>query len=255
MKISHEVPFCLMEQSKQFNDYQYGLVHLFETNPDYYRFYKEYRKSGGVVLLDNSVFELGEAFDSDEFAYWIDALRPTEYFIPDVMGDYKQTVQNIIEWNDKYDVPGKKIGVVHGQTTDEALNCFKEIYPLVDKIAVGFNCKHYEDGTSSSILEQWMHGRQTFLDMIIEDCHKPIHLLGCSLPQEFLYYKDSNDFKMIESVDTSNPVVHAINNIRYSDFGLESKVSTKLIEYLNIPIDQIDQELLEFNINKFKSFC
>jgi hypothetical protein len=35
-----------------------------------------------------------------------------------------------------------------------------------------------------------------------------IHLLGCSLPQEFLYY---NDIKQIESIDTSNPVMAAFD--------------------------------------------
>ena len=32
VKVSHEVPMCLLEKSKEFNDYQYGLVHLLEVN-------------------------------------------------------------------------------------------------------------------------------------------------------------------------------------------------------------------------------
>jgi hypothetical protein len=255
MKISHEVPFCLMEQSRSFNDYEYSLVHLFEEHADYYDFFKESLKQGRSVLLDNSVFELEEAFDPDRFAYWIKELNPTEYFIPDVMGDFEKTHQSILNWNANYDVPGKKIGVVHGKTTEEAIKCYEKIYPLVDKIAIGFNCPHYENDSDQPILEQWMYGRQSFLEIVVESCEKPIHLLGCSLPQEFMYYANNPDFKMIDTIDTSNPIVHAINNIRYDNVGLSSKVSTKLVEYLNVDLGEIDPEILDFNINKFRAFC
>ena len=34
-----------------------------------------------------------------------------------------------------------------------------------------------------------------------------VHLLGCNLPQEYLYYKD---FPFIETIDTSNPIIHGL---------------------------------------------
>ena len=83
MKISHETPISLLEYSTEFNDYDYALVHLFEEYTKYFDFFKKSISQGRTVILDNSIFELGKAFDSDRFAYWIQQLNPTEYIIPD----------------------------------------------------------------------------------------------------------------------------------------------------------------------------
>ena len=56
------------------------IVHLFQTNQQYYDFYKKSLEQGRHVILDNSVFELEEAFDSDEFAKSIYASNSDEGF-------------------------------------------------------------------------------------------------------------------------------------------------------------------------------
>ena len=40
MLVSHESPISILEESKEYNDYDYALVHLFETHPEYYEFFK-----------------------------------------------------------------------------------------------------------------------------------------------------------------------------------------------------------------------
>ena len=65
MMISHECPKALFQGSLDFNDYDYALVHLFDEDPEYLAFYKECVKQGRHVLLDNSIFELGTAYDND----------------------------------------------------------------------------------------------------------------------------------------------------------------------------------------------
>ena len=35
MKVSHEVPLCLLEESLQFNDYDYCLPHLLDQHEEY----------------------------------------------------------------------------------------------------------------------------------------------------------------------------------------------------------------------------
>jgi hypothetical protein len=35
MKVSHEVPLCLLEESLQFNDMDYCLPHLLDQNEEY----------------------------------------------------------------------------------------------------------------------------------------------------------------------------------------------------------------------------
>ena len=80
---------------------------------------------------------------------------------------------------------------------------------------------------------------------------KPHHLLGCSLPQEGMYYRN---YPWIYSMDTSNPIVHAIKNIKYGDTGLWSKESQKLFTLINTPLAEISNELVKGNIKKFRTF-
>ena len=77
-----------------------------------------------------------------------------------------------------------------------------------------------------------------------------VHLLGCALPQEFGYYAD---FPFIESVDTSNPIIHGLQGVKYNSLGLLTKSSTK--------IDQIEEEItterlydINHNLSRFKHF-
>ena len=251
MQISHEVPTTLLELSRTFNDYDYALVHLFETNSDYYNFFKQSLAMGREVILDNSVFELGAAFDATEYKHWINELAPTYYIIPDVLDNAEQTIANILAWEN--DSPSKTIGVIQGSTLEEATNCYEQIKDHVDRLAISFNCKFYESNSDMHILQQWMTGRQNFIEHLRElGIKKDVHLLGCSLPQEFIAYKNPK-YDFIKSVDTSNPIVHAINNIEYTSSGLETKVSTKLIEYMNV--QDINQDILGRNIQLFRSFC
>jgi len=143
-KISHEVPIDLLEDSRSFNCYDYCLVHLLETHPKYYQFYKDSLLMGREVILDTSVFELGESFDPDRYAYWINVLKPTEYIIPDCLNDGYKTMEMYESFVSKYPyLPGKRIGVVHGKTYPEIRECYKFMahqYSKTrpDKIAISF---------------------------------------------------------------------------------------------------------------------
>jgi len=68
MIVSHESPISILDKSRTYNNYDYALVHLFETHPEYYKFFKNSIKMGREVLLDNSIFELGESFNPEKFA-------------------------------------------------------------------------------------------------------------------------------------------------------------------------------------------
>jgi len=77
-----------------------------------------------------------------------------------------------------------------------------------------------------------------------------IHLLGCSLPQEFVYYKD---IKQIESIDTSNPIMAAFDGNQYDpNFGLNSKPKTKIDEVINASFDSKILDKITHNTTYFK---
>jgi hypothetical protein len=76
------------------------------------------------------------------------------------------------------------------------------------------------------------------------------HLLGCSLPQEFMAY---TNFEWIKSVDTSNPIIVGSEGVRYGDNGIEYKPKTKIEELFEVDLTE-RMEDIKFNINKFKQY-
>ena len=76
-----------------------------------------------------------------------------------------------------------------------------------------------------------------------------VHLLGCNLPQAYLYYKD---FPFIESIDTSNPIIHGLEGIRYSEGGLLHKSSQKIDKDFLQNITFKQKEGILYNVEMFK---
>ena len=62
IKVSHEVPRCLLEDSKNFNDYDYCLPHLLDEDDQYREFFYQAKEEGRYIIMDNSLHELGKAY-------------------------------------------------------------------------------------------------------------------------------------------------------------------------------------------------
>lgn len=242
VRIAHEAPISFFKQVRGRTDYDYALVHLFEESEEYYELFKTSLKEGREVVLDNSIFELGTAFDSTKFAQWVNTLEPSYYIIPDALEDKDKTISNFDKWMDEYkgNLPGKTIAVVQGKTYGEIVECYKYLVNKVDKIAISFDYSLFNSWTRHLSLptkyHEWMIGRQMLLARMIDDKvindKVPHHLLGCGLPQEFKAYRN---YTFINSLDTSNPVVAGIKRICYNkEDGLETKPSEKLFTMINM---------------------
>lgn len=265
MKISHEAPKSIFKRVSEVTDYSYALVHLFEEDEEYLQAFKDEKWLGREIILDNSVFELETEFDSDRFYYWVEELQPTWFIIPDKLEDAERTIQNVLNWNENYSITtcSRSIGVVQGKTYEEVVKCYKAIQHHVDKIAISFDYSFFKtlEVTQNEFLfptvyHQYMVGRQNLIERLLKDGvidqNKPHHLLGCGLPQEFIAYRD---YKWIDSVDTSNPVVHGINLIEYSEEGLQDKIKTKLIDYIDYELTSEQIDSIMHNIKLFRGFC
>jgi hypothetical protein len=256
--VSHETPISLLSESVAYNDYDYALVHLFDTKPEYYDHFVKCLESGRQVLLDNSIFELGKAFDNDKFADYVKKLKPTFYIVPDVLEQGYDTVKNFSDFTTKYaDLPGMRIGAIQGKTYDELVDCYKYMSEYADYIAISFDFSYYiVTGRGKSKLERWCTGRQNFINDLIQDgiwnWSKPHHLLGCSLAKEFRYYVDKNIYN-IRSVDTSNPIVAGIEGLLYNhDFGLNTKPTTKLADIIDTAVSEQQTHNIYHNVHMFK---
>lgn len=261
IKIAHEAPISILEKMQSMTSYDYALVHLFETHPEYYDyFYKARHDKHRDVLLDNSIFELGTAFDSEKFAEWVVKLQPSYYILPDVLEDGDSTIGNFISFSSMFkDLPSLKIGTVQGRTFSELVDCYRFMSEHADMIAISFDLSYYQvSSIGNNKLQRQCYGRYKFIcDLIAADVwnsNKPHHLLGCSLAKEFsMYKKNSYLFDSIYSVDTSNPVVAGIKGLLYNgEFGLETKPSQKLFELIEHDVSPEEMKRIEYNVKCFE---
>ncbi len=257
MKISHEVPKCLLGKSEGFNDYQYCLVHLLEEDEDYRNHFLNYRqKEGSYIILDNSLHELGEAYNTKDLIKWCEILKPDEFIIPDAWEDFAVTTVNARNWvNIELPEGVEKVAVVQAVTKSQASSAYNIYKDLgYKKIAFSYGAEYY---TSVFPHPNLNYGRALGRLKVISDLYKSntidkndrVHLLGCSVPQEFGWYKG---FDFIESIDTSNPVMAAVEGIEYKKWGLDKKPTANMNEHFDINESKIDLYTLNHNLNFFR---
>jgi hypothetical protein len=261
--ISHESPISLLQESLKYNDYDYILVHLLEQEPAYLQFFSENCKNGRRAIMDTSIFELGAAFDTEKYAYWVERLQPTEYILPDVLEDCNKTIQNTLDFKTKYceKFKGKTIGVVQGKNYEEIKACYKFLDKMInmDKIAISFDYSYYK--TLFRHPNKWvsfMMGRIMLINRLIDEgilnTKKPHHLLGCSNPMEFTFYKNSL-YDFIETIDTSSPIVHGLHDVVYTgDVGNWNKLTVKLADLIRAKPTQSNLDCIDKNIKMFKNY-
>ena len=257
-KISHELPINMLDQSYSINDYEYCLPHLLDQNETYKNHFYQAKKDGRYIIMDNSLHELGEAYDTDRLMYWINELEPDEFIVPDVWQDKTATLVNAKRWS-QIELPKgvTKVAVVQAKSYGEAMECYDILHYHhgYQKIAFSYGADWYaEEFPHPNPLVGKMMGRimtisQMYKSKLIGDSDR-VHLLGCALPQEFGYYAD---FPFIESIDTSNPIIHGLEGVKYKHSGLLTKSSTK-IDQINKEIDTKTLYDINHNLIRFKKF-
>ena len=260
VKVSHELPINMLNRSYDINDYEYCLPHLLDQNEEYKNHFYKAKKDGRYIIMDNSLHELGEAYDTDRLLYWIEELEPDEFIVPDVWQNKTSTLVNAKYWMKNYKLPKNttKVAVVQAQNYGEACECYDilQFHQGYKKIAFSYGADWYaKEFPHPNPLVGKMMGRiltisKMYKSGLISKSDR-IHLLGCALPQEFRYYKD---FPFIESIDTSNPIIHGLEGIRYSSNGLFTKSNIKIDKIGNIPLTRETLYDINHNLTQFKKY-
>ena len=257
IKVSHETPLCLLEDSKHFNDYDYCLPHLLDEEKGYEEYFRQVKKEGRYIIMDNSLHELGEAYNNERLMYWINELEPDEFIVPDVWENRDQSVVNAKEWS-QIILPENttKVAVVQATTIHEASTCYQTYKDLgYKKIAFSYGASYYNDVVPHPNKDLGKAlGRLSVISALYKTkvIHQDdrIHLLGCSVPQEFGWYKG---YDCIESIDTSNPVMAALEGTRYNLSGLDKKPKANMNDYFYMLDEQVNWDLLTDNLNRFRT--
>jgi hypothetical protein len=256
IKISHEVPFCLLTKSREFNDYDYCLPHLMDENEEYRVFFLNSKNIARYIIMDNSLHELGEAYDSDRLMYWVNKLEPNEFIVPDVWEDYAASVRNAKQWATvKMPANTTKVAVVQAKNIHEAMLCTQAYKDLgYKKIAYSYGASYYNDICPHPNKDL---GKAIGRYMVIYDLYKQdvlsmfdrVHLLGTASPIEFGMYKN---MPFIESIDTSSPIMAAIGEMPYTKMGLHMKPLANMNKHQDMSLDFVNEDLVEYNVEMFR---
>ena len=259
MKISHELPLSLMPNAYKWNDYDYCLPHLIDQYDQYRTFFQKSRLDKRFIIMDNGLFE-GVLHTTEDLLEKINLVRPDVFIVPDAWNDSNTTLVNAKSWmiNYKQHLPEgvELMAVCQGNDMTELTATYQTLVDLgYTHIAFNHSSIAYQhEYKGIDHLKASMYGRMEFIRRLVASgtIRKSYyhHLLGCSLPQEFMSYKD---WTFIKSVDTSNPILVGAEGIRYTDGGITFKPKEKLEHYFEMDLgDRIED--IKFNVDMFKQF-
>jgi hypothetical protein len=260
MKISHELPLDLMKYAYTWNDYDYCLPHLIDKYSEYKEFFYYSRTHANrFIIMDNGLFE-GVLHTTEDLLEKINLVRPDIFIVPDAWNDSNTTLVNAKSWmiNYKQYLPEgvNLMAVCQGNDMTELITTYQTLVDLgYTHIAFNHSSIAYQkDYDGIDHLKASMYGRMEFIRKLVASgaIRKTYyhHLLGCSLPQEFMSYKD---WTFIKSVDTSNPILVGAEGKRYTDSGLTWKPKHKLEHYFEMDLGNRIKDI-KFNVEMFKQF-
>ena len=259
MKISHEVPISLFEYNNDWSDYDYCLPIFMDKYPEYRQYFLDQRERDRFIIMDNSLFE-GYSHTTQDLLEKIDLIKPDIFIVPDEWNDSILTAKNAKHWL-QYKMPmrTKLMVVLQGKTVSDIHLLYKQCIDLgYTHFAFNHSSIVYQElGGSENALANQSVGRVLLIQYLLSQNvikeHHYIHLLGASTPQEFTFYRDALP-TLINSVDTSNPIICGALGIRYTETGLLEKPKEKIEEFMEENLDSKLEDII-FNVNKFKEFC
>jgi hypothetical protein len=194
--------------------------------------------------------------DADTLLKWIDILRPSNFFIPDVWEDYAASIRNAKQWA-KVQLPEgvTKVAVVQAKSIYEAGLCVQAYRDFgYKKIAFSYGAEYYHEMCPHPNKDL---GKAVGRYMVISQLYNTktllpndrVHLLGTASPIEFGMYKN---MPFIESIDTSNPIMAAIDAMVYTKMGLDRKPMANMNNFQDIDIDEINLGSINYNVEMFR---
>ena len=234
MKVSHELTLGLMHHGYEWNDYDYMLPHLIDKYEQYCLYFQRARLAKRFIIMDNGLFE-GVTHTTEDLLSKINLIRPNIFIVPDAWNDSTITLVNAKSWiiNHKPNLPEEVelMAVCQGESLHELITTYQTLIDLGYR-HIAFNhssCAYMEMYPGLDPLKRQMYGRMEFIRKLVQtntiDKGAYHHLLGCSLPQEFMAYKD---WSFIKSCDTSNPIIVGAQGKRYEDGGIDFKPKEKI---------------------------
>lgn len=225
IKITHEFPlqFYLDGTAEKLTDYDYCLVHRYLDTPEYAEYMRNAVQKGRTVYLDNSLYELGSAWNNEDYVKVIKELKPTYYMLPDVFAGGPENMNSQLGFLSLYKEelePSIAIAIPHSTSLTSLglqLSKFCELLPKEVMIAIPFGDNSFKNTNdevgyfnSKDVAYEPLRmalNRKMFLKTQASTLRdRKIHLLGCKSLAEFDKWNSNFDKSNIVSLDTSHPV-------------------------------------------------
>jgi len=224
-------------------DYPYHMViGPYLRDKTVFQFYKNLRKQGAQIMLDNGAFEFKVPMEDREYLKLINRLRPQYVVLPDVWKDSEATIERSERFLDllaENNLHGKvtPIGVPHGSTILEYVNCFERLAESCDLI--GLTVAEWND--HHAVIRPWFAENWSKLEL------PKFHLLGL---WSVLEISRARTIDKIVSVDCSLPFKLAIRGepLIYSSF------CEKPFNF-HATLPKSTQNLAKENLKRLAKFC
>lgn len=209
IRLALECPTEMLELVQPFADFDFILAKEVLENEKCLSYYK--KSTNTIKIVDNSVNEEGKPLPIEDLIKAFEAVGGTALVSPDWIGDSRSTLEAYTDCIGKIN-PEQVIGVVQGDTPEEALSCLDKYGSFV---AVPY------DILSKKKDPPWIMGlrRALLVSHISED--RIVHLLGFNSIEELFWYRGRPN---VVSIDTGVPVMLGLQGKDILD-GLESKSS------------------------------
>lgn len=234
MKISHELPKSLLSLGLLYNDYDYLLPKFYLEDEKYREYFKSSRKNNRYIMMDNGLFE-GDIPSDQTLLDIIEEISPDIFITPDAWDNLDETIDNLKKWKSLVPDYTDIMCVFQGSELEHVYRFLEEMKSHdIEYIAFNHGSKLYENLIKDPSIDRVRSlGRRVLMEKLFNngdlDGFK-VHLLGCTQPQEFSFYKKFNI--PISSIDTSNPILAALEGYKYDElYGLENKPKSRMEDF------------------------
>ena len=277
-----ELPFCMLGNELEANDYDFVLYHQYIHSDTYRENYLRRREEypHRMMILDNSAYEFfvsGEQFIPDDYVRVINELKPDYYIIPDILMDAEGTAGAAVGWmNMNYmkcaGSGAKPFFTPQGKTRKEFDWCcqmfdniirrlglphlfcipFHDEFLKIGPIPMDIRNQVYPDPeTRITIDRKYALGRVMLMrDMVEKYPDYQFHLLGSHDPAELRGYVGMDQ---IRSFDSGYPVKLGVCGVRIGEE--EEKPDIIIDDFCNAEMNDETKNLILDNIKMMKSYA
>lgn len=251
MKFITITPTNHMKDALKTSDTTLVLAHLIEKDNDYTKKCKEFKETGGKLIMDNGFYELGgnmKIYDLADKAMIIDA---DILVLPDLplRKNLKYIVESTIKKIKRYGVKSKLMMTVYPENNSfkEDLEQFKILNNIegLDIIAIPYVFRENDEFRRPSFLERIEN------KIGVSEINKEVHLFGCNSLENLKKVKDKS---WITSIDGTMPW-------KVGFYMFKLPISTYLEprrpkHYFEInELNEKQRECIDYNLNYMKKLC